>query len=170
MTERRNINRGYMKLVVWQDARDYYVLNCKAFRGFPFELKKVASQQINAADSVHRNIAEGYCRRTLKEYLQFLNLALSSAGESVSGLHVYCAADQISAAQFEGLDALAFKLENGLKRLIESLQEKQQTGTWQDSFMVRESNEVYLAGGKPTDEPPLSPQHSIVPSFQPTGD
>ena len=41
------------------------------------------------------------------------------------------------------MDALAFKLENGLKRLIESLQEKQQAGGWQDSFVVRESNTVY---------------------------
>jgi hypothetical protein len=45
--------------------------------------------------------------------------------------------------QFEEQDAVAFKLENGLKRLIESLQEKQQTGTWQDSFVIRESNEAY---------------------------
>jgi len=149
MTERRNINRGYMKLIVWQDARDYYVLTCKAFRDFPFELKKAASQQISSVDSVHRNIAEGYCRRSIKEYLQFLNVALGSAGESVSGIHVYQAAGQVSDCQFEQLDALAFKLENGLKRLIESLQEKQQTGGWQDSFVVRESNAAYLAEGAP---------------------
>ena len=151
MTDRRNINRGYMKLIVWQDAREYYVLTCKAFRDFPFELKKVASQQISSVDSIHRNVAEGYCRRSLKEYLQFLNVALGSAGESVSGIHVYQAAGQISAEQFEAMDVLVFKLENGLKRLIESLQEKQQAGGWQDSFVVRESNVSYLADGPPSD-------------------
>jgi four helix bundle protein len=140
---RKNINRGYMKLTVWQDAKTYYVITCRAFRAFPFELKRVASQQIDSADSVHRNIAEGYCRRSLKEYLQFLNIALGSAGESVSGLHVYVEAGQITAAQFEELDALAYKLENGLKRLIESLQAKQLTGEWQDRFVVRESNAAY---------------------------
>lgn len=143
MSERRNINRGYMKLIVWQDAKNCYVQTCAVFRDFPYELKRVASQQIASVDSIHRNIAEGYCRRSLKEYLQFLNIALGSTGESVSGLHVYHAAKQISAAQFEELDLLAFKLENGLKRLIESVQEKQQAGTWKDSFIIRESNALY---------------------------
>ena len=163
MPERKNINRGYMKLIVWQDARDWYVLTCGIFRAFPYELKRVASQQMTSVDSIHRNIAEGYCRRSLKEYLQFLNVALSSAGESVSGIHVYQAAGQITDAQFEKLDALAFKLENGLKRLIESLQEKQQTGTWQDSFVIRESNAVYAVSDDATSSPP---HHSIIPSFQ----
>ncbi len=140
---RKNINRGYMKLTVWQDAKAYYVLSCRVFRSFPFELKRVASQQIDSVDSVHRNIAEGYCRRSLKEYLQFLNVALASLGESVSGLHVYVEAEQITAAQFNELDTLAYKLENGLKRLIESLQSKQVSGEWQDSFVVRESNAAY---------------------------
>ena len=59
MTERKNINRGYMKLFVWQDAKTYDVLTCGAFRAFPYELKRVASQQIASVDSIHRNIAEG---------------------------------------------------------------------------------------------------------------
>src|SRR6266436_5292985 len=80
MTERKNINRGYQKLIVWQDAADLYVLTCTTFRKFQFELRRVASNQIASVDSVHRNIAEGYCRRSLKEYLQFLNFALASLG------------------------------------------------------------------------------------------
>jgi len=143
MAVRKNINRGYMKLIVWQDARALYALTCGVFRPFPYELKRVSSQQIASVDSIHRNIAEGYCRRSIREYMQFLNIALSSAGESVSGIHVYHAAGQITPAQFEELDVLAFKLENGPKRLIESLQEKEQTGTWRDTFVVRESNAAY---------------------------
>ena len=149
MSERRNINRGYMKLIVWQDAKAFYVLTCGVFRAFPYELKRVASQQIASVDSIHRNIAEGYCRRSLKEYLQFLNVALSSAGESVSGIHVCHAAGQIPPDQFDDLDGVTYKLENGMKRLIESLQEKQQTGEWQDSFIIRESNVVYGSGEAP---------------------
>jgi len=52
---RKNRNRGYQKLTVWNDAIEYYVLTCDVFRAFPFELKRVASQQIASADSVHRN-------------------------------------------------------------------------------------------------------------------
>ncbi len=143
MAKRKNINRGYRKLRVWEDAIEYYVLTCKLFLNFPFELKKVASQQIAFVDSIHRNIAEGYCRRTINEYLQFLNIALSSAGESVSGLHAYVAANQIKNEDYEKADTLAFKLENGLKRLIQSLQEKREKQDWNDSFIVRESNIAY---------------------------
>ena len=132
--ERRNVNRGYMKLTVWQDAITFYAHIVSAFQKWPFEMRRVASQQIASVDSIHRNIAEGYCRRSLKEYLQFLNIALSSAGESVSGLHTYHRAGQLALEQFESLDTEAYKIENGLKRLIESLQKKKREGTWQDEF------------------------------------
>jgi four helix bundle protein len=145
MTERRNINRGYRKLIVWQDAAELYVLTCKIFKKFQFELRRVASNQIASVDSVHRNIAEGYCRRTLNEYLQSLNIALGSLGESVSAVHVYRQADQISDQEFEAWDSLAYKLENGMKKLIESLQYKRQEGGWEDSFILKESNLAYGA-------------------------
>ncbi|QHI67956.1 four helix bundle protein [Tichowtungia aerotolerans] len=132
-----------MRLRVWQDARDLYLLTWKAFRAFPFEQKRIASQQVASIDSIHRNISEGYCRRSIKEYLQYLNIAQGSVGESVSTLHVYCAADHISEEKFEETDALAYKLENDLKKLIGSLQEKQASNEWDDSFLIKESNESY---------------------------
>jgi len=140
---RRNRNRGYQKLTVWRDAIDYYVLTCEVFRSFAFEFKRVASQQIASVDSVHRNIAEGYCRRSIKEYLNSLNIALGSLGESVSGLHGYRKAEQISERQFEKLDALAYKLENGLLKLVEVLEEKRDRGDWVDRLIVKESNAIY---------------------------
>ncbi len=132
-----------MQLRVWQDARDLYILTWSVIKHFPYELKRIASQQIASVDSIHRNIAEGYCRRGIKEYLQHLNIAQGSAGESVSALHVYCPAEHITEQQFEKMDALAYKLENGLKKLIESLQSKQANDDWDDSFIIRESNETY---------------------------
>jgi four helix bundle protein len=140
MEERRNVNRGYRKRTVWDDAIGYYAGTSDTFCKFPFVLQRVASQQIASVDSIHRNIAEGYCRKSLSEYLHFLNIALVSAGESVSGLHAFRAAKQIADVDFERLDAIAFKLENGLRRLIESLQREKLTGTWDDSFIVRETN------------------------------
>jgi hypothetical protein len=41
------------------------------------------------------------------------------------------------------MDALAFKLENGLIKLVEKLEEKQQDGSWIDHMTVNESNELY---------------------------
>src|SRR5215469_12203078 len=96
----KNKNRGYQQLRVWEDAIDYYVLTCRTFKTFQFELRRVSSQAIASADSVHRNIAEGYCRRSLREYLQFLNIALGSLGESVSGHYAYRKAEQLSQVDF----------------------------------------------------------------------
>ena len=131
---RRNKNRGYQQLHVWSDAVELYRLTCESVKGWSFEMKKIASQAIASADSVHRNIAEGYCRRSIKEYIQFLYTALGSLGESVSGYIAFKATGQISPQTFEALDALAFKLENGLLKLVESLERKRDVGDWQDSL------------------------------------
>jgi four helix bundle protein len=155
----RNRNRGYQQLRVWQDAIQFYVDTCRAVRAFPYELKRVAGQQIASADSVHRNIAEGYCRRSIKEYLQSLYIALGSLGESVSGLQAYQGASQLAAADFQGLDELAFKLENGLLKLVESLERKRDSGDWVDNLIVRESNVAY--GSDETGTATL--HHSISP-------
>lgn len=143
--QRKNINRGYRKLKVWNDAIEYYVLTCNIFKKFPYELKRVASQAIASCDSIHRNIAEGYCRRSIKEYLNFLNISKGSLGESISGLHAYYAAGQLSTEEFNEIDALAYKLENGLLKLIESLENKNYEGEWNDKLMIRESNSSYSA-------------------------
>ncbi|MCK4297353.1 MAG: four helix bundle protein [Candidatus Marinimicrobia bacterium] len=138
---RKNKNRGYQKLRVWNDAIDYYVQTYSVFRGFSYEIKRVASQAIASSDSVHRNIAEGYCRKSIREYLNFLNIALGSLGESVSGLHASWKAKQITEEEFQKLDTLAYKLENGLLKLVESLELKREKGEWIDSMIVKESVE-----------------------------
>ena len=140
---RKNKNRGYQKLRVWNDAINYYSQTCDAFRGFPYELKRVAAQAIASSDSVHRNIAEGYCRRSIHEYLNFLNIALGSLGESISGLHAYRKSKQVTEEEFQKLDKFAYKLENGLLKLVESLEYKRERGEWTDHLIVKESNAIY---------------------------
>jgi hypothetical protein len=86
---------------------------------------------------------KGYCRRSIPEYLNFLYIALGSLGESVSGLQAYRNSKQIGEEDFQMLDALAFKLENGLLRLVASLEEKRESGDWIDHLLVREANAIY---------------------------
>ncbi|NLF39534.1 four helix bundle protein [bacterium] len=135
-----------MQLRVWQDARDYYVLTCRVFSTFAYELKKVAAQAIACADSVHRNIAEGYCRRSIKEYINFLNIARGSIGESVPGVHSYRKAGQICDEDFDLLDALACKIENGMIKLIEGLEAKKASEDWVDTLILRDCDDLYAAG------------------------
>ena len=135
----KNKNRGYQQLRVWNDAIEYYALTSEIFSSLPFELKRIASQAIAASDSIHRNIAEGYCRKSIKEYLQFLNYALASLGESVSGLMAYKRAMQISRSDYDRLNSLAFKIENSLLKLVGSLEKKRDRGDWIDNLSISES-------------------------------
>ncbi|OGP73091.1 MAG: hypothetical protein A2V86_11095 [Deltaproteobacteria bacterium RBG_16_49_23] len=132
--DRKNINRGFKKLRVWQDSVSLYILACKTFEKFPFELKKVASNVIDSSHSISRNISEGYCRRSIKEYLNHLNIALGSCGEFHSCYESFNRAGQITGEEYDELDQLHYKVENGLLKLIESLQKKQASGNWQDTF------------------------------------
>jgi four helix bundle protein len=133
--ELRNVNRGFKKLRVWQDSVSLYVLASRILVPFPFELKKVASNAIDAAHSISRNIAEGYCRRSLKEYLNHLNIALGSCGEFHSCYVSFKEAGQITDEENEQLDRIHYKVENELIKLIVSLQRQQKERGWKDTFL-----------------------------------
>ena len=135
---RRNKNRGYQQLRVWQDAIELFRQVCEVVRPWRYEYKKLSAQLMASADSVHRNIAEGYCRRSIHEYLNFLNIALGSLGETVSAVHAYRVAGQIDEQAFEPLDALAFRLENSLLKLVESLERKRARGDWISTLIETE--------------------------------
>jgi len=132
--KRKNINRGYTKLRVWEDSVLLFKSVYKTNKNFPYELSKSRNNILDAAHSILRNIAEGYCRKNFKEYLNFLNIALGSCGELLSGIISFKAIEQIDEINFEILDELHFKVENELLGLIKSLQKKQNDGYWEDKF------------------------------------
>jgi four helix bundle protein len=132
--ERKNINRGFKQLRVWNDAIELFILTYKILSKFPYELKKTTSNCIDASHSISRNIAEGYSRRSIKEYLNFLNIALGSSGEFHSCIYSFFKADLIKKEEFEMVDELHFKTENELIKLIKSLQKKMKDGHWDDSL------------------------------------
>jgi len=127
-TKRRNLNRGYMKLDAWQRGMDLFSM---AFRlTVSVSDLKLRSQFRDAAQSVSANIGEGYGRRSLPEYIQFLYIAKGSLGESLTRAIGFRAVEAISAEQFENFDKLHYEVENKLLRLIESLETKKQANDW----------------------------------------
>ncbi len=134
-TKRRNLNRGFMKLEAWSRGMDSFALCYQlSAKVDDFKLK---SQFRAAAQSVSANIADGYGRRTLPEYLQFLYYAKGSLAETLtrgSGLQTV---KVISQNEFESLDTLHYEVENKLLRLIESLEAKRGTGEWSDTLPPR---------------------------------
>lgn len=129
-TELRNKNRGYMKLVVWQKAMQLFEL---AWRMSFLDAKidfKLRAQFADAAQSVSSNIAEGYGRRSVKEYIQFLYIALGSLGETLTRSVGLRQTEQISKHQFHEFDLLHYEVENRLLRLIEKLEAKRDDDDW----------------------------------------
>lgn len=141
---RKNINRGFKSLRVWKDAVSLYVLAYKMLSKFPFELKKIASNSLDAAHSISRNIAEGYCRRSLKEYLNYLNFALGSSGEFHSCVESFRQSGQIGFEEYDELDRLHYKVENELLKLIESLEKKQ----WEEWELGKQGKQIGSEGSK----------------------
>ncbi len=131
-TKRRNLNRGYMKLEVWQRGMDLFEIAYQLVNSVAdFKLR---SQFIDAAQSVSANIAEGYGRRTLPEYLQFLYTAKGSLGEALTRAAGLLQVNLICGGDFEGFDKLHYEVENKLLHLISSLEAKRVTGDWHDSL------------------------------------
>ncbi|MEP6662521.1 MAG: four helix bundle protein [Verrucomicrobiota bacterium] len=131
-TKRRNLNRGYMKLEAWQRGMDLFALAFRLCAGVSdFKLK---SQFADAAQSVSANIAEGYGRRSLPEYLQYLYIAKRSMAEALTRAAGLKLIKLITEEDFEKFDMLHYEVENKLLRLIESLENKRGTNQWGDSL------------------------------------
>ncbi len=131
-TKRRNLNRGYMKLEVWQRGMDLFELAFR--RGSVVSDFKLKSQFTDAAQSVSANVAEGYGRRSLAEYLQFLYTAKGSLGEALTRACGLWRAKLVTDAQLEEFDKLHYEVENKLLGLIESLEAKRDQDDWSDAL------------------------------------
>ncbi|HET9375923.1 MAG TPA: four helix bundle protein [Chthoniobacterales bacterium] len=86
---------------------------------------RLCGQIQSAAGSVMANIAEGFVRRSNKEFVQFLFIAMSSSAEVQS--HLYIAVDQgyLSKGTFESIYEQANKTARIISGLIKYLRTKQ---------------------------------------------
>ena len=144
LERRKNVNRGYRKLRTWQMAIELYAFLCEKVKEIPGSPYRLIAQILDAGSSISANIAEGYCRRSLKEYLYFLNVALASAGEVYSRCYACYRAGQFSEATFDAIDTQHYAMENALLNQIKSLQAKQRKGEWDDKLFLREDEITYI--------------------------
>src|SRR6266850_1930094 len=141
-TELRNKNRGYMKLIVWQKAIQLFELAWKiAFIEVKIDFK-LRSQLADAVQSISANISEGYGRRSINEYIQFLYYALGSVAETMTRAIGLKQTKQISAERFQDFDLLHYEVENRLLRLIEKLEQKREDEDW--IARIAEDPEEYI--------------------------
>ncbi len=137
-TKRRNLNRGYMKLEVWNDAIELLKLTyniLKSIVNLDFKLK---SQMLDSAQSISSNIAEGYGRKSINEYLYFLNISLGSSAELLTRVIGLKEIKLINESEFEEFDKKHDEVENKLLGLIKSPQTKQKDGNWDNQIHEQE--------------------------------
>ncbi|MFN2507920.1 MAG: four helix bundle protein [Chthoniobacterales bacterium] len=160
-TDLRNKNRGYMRLIVWQKAMELFQL---VWRAVYVEAKvdfKLRAQLADAAQSVAANIAEGYGRRSAKEYIQFLYFALGSLAETLTRSIGLYTTGQIPDSRFHELDLLHYETENPLLRLIEKIEQKRDDEDW--ISRIAEDPSEYSTDAPDASIAPLL-QHSTTPA------
>jgi len=140
----KNINRGYRDLEVWKEAIELFGFVKEKLKNLENVSFKVKSQIEDSILSVSSNIAEGYCRRSLKENIQYLAIALASSGENYSQIFALTNSGDLDIAWFKEYDKKHYSLENKLIKLnrtyISKLKEK---SDWKNDYILREIIEKY---------------------------
>ncbi len=118
--------QGYRNLVAWRVLDELADLVHKSTAYFPPAERKLVEQMNSAATSVVANLAEGYGRRSLNEYLHFLGISRGSLAEL--GEHIWRAKQRrlISEAEYRALDSAQGRGSYLLDRLITALEWKRQ--------------------------------------------
>lgn len=109
-------------LFIWQKAvefaKEIYVITERKGLKNDFGLK---NQMRDAAVSIPSNIAEGFERRSRKEYLNFLNIAKGSAGEIRTQLYVASEVGYLNESEHKQLREKAKFLSGSISNHIKSI-------------------------------------------------
>ena len=117
---------SYKELIVWQKSVELVIIVYRLTDKFPKgELYGITSQIRRAAVSIPSNIAEGYKRRHLGEYIQFLRISDASSAELETQLIISQKLGYGLDKDFEKVNSLLVEVEKMLCGLIGKLKGKQ---------------------------------------------
>ena len=112
LNRNKNINRGFRNLDIWKEAIILFAFVRTELKKHHDISYKIKAQIEDSILSVSSNIAEGYCRRSIKENIQFINIALASLGENYSQIFALLQNGDIERNWFDKYDKLHYSLEN----------------------------------------------------------
>ncbi|OGC23223.1 four helix bundle protein [candidate division WOR-1 bacterium RIFOXYB2_FULL_42_35] len=117
--------RTFKDLKVWQKSYLLVLEIYKVSKVFPKEERFGLTSQIRrAAVSIPSNIAEGYARSSLKQYINFLFIAYASGAELETQLMLAKDLDYFTENKFEDIIGKYYEVERMLMALIRSLEKK----------------------------------------------
>lgn len=124
------ILKSYKELIVWQKSIELIKLLYKITSLFPKnEQYGIVAQIRRAAISVASNIAEGYGRRSHKEYLQFYAIAYGSALELETQLIIARELGFASESTMKNAESLLTEVIKMLYVMVYRRKEERQTGS-----------------------------------------
>jgi four helix bundle protein len=120
--------KNYKELKVWEKAYELCLNIYRITRNFPKEESYGLTSQIRrAAVSIPSNIAEGYGRRTTRDYIRALYIAYGSICELETQILLAGDLGYIVSQDLEGVRKDLGDIERMLKGLIKSLEQKHLT-------------------------------------------
>ncbi|WP_308991239.1 four helix bundle protein [Mariniflexile litorale] len=115
-------NNTFRKLLIWQKSMTLVTEIYKEVKTFPSdELYALTSQIKRSATSIPSNIAEGYGREGLKDYLRFLNIALSSLFELQTQMEIAYNLKYLKEENFNALYENSREIERMLTSFIKKI-------------------------------------------------
>ena len=116
---------SYKELLVWQKSMELVEEIYKLTAEFPkSEIYGLVNQMRRAAVAIPSNIAEGYKRQHLPEYIQFLFVANSSAAELETQIIISSKLEQTKHLDYSKAVSLLNEVMSMLHVLIQSLRSK----------------------------------------------
>jgi len=135
--------KSFEELTIWQEARELtskiYILS----KRFPKEeLYGLTSQIRRASVSIMSNIAEGFNRRSTKEFINFLIISRASISEVQNDLYISLDLNYINKKDFETIYNHAQKISMSINKLITYL--RSQVKTYPKTTKINEQIQQYL--------------------------
>jgi four helix bundle protein len=117
-------NHTYRQLLVWQKSMSIVTEIYNEVKIFPLdELYALTSQIKRSATSIPSNIAEGYGREGKKDYLRFLNIALSPLFELQTQIEIAYNLKFLNELNFNKLYENTREIERMLTSFIKKIKE-----------------------------------------------
>jgi four helix bundle protein len=147
---------GYKNLIAWQAADDLATYVHAVVIRFKSHYHRLADQMLGSASSVKANIAEGYCRNALGDYIRFSEIARGSLGELGSQIQDCERWGLVAGDELKDLVRLFGDTTYFLEQLIRGLRAKRKEGTWDRSLSAKDDAEAYT--GSDADFPYAAPE------------
>ena len=117
----------FSELVIWQKSRSLYVRLYRLLensRDYSFK-----DQILRAALSISNNIAEGFGRKSKREFLYFLNIAKGSSNEVESMLYILSDLSKIQESTLQELRVEVIDINNKTSALIAKIRKQLDSGS-----------------------------------------